>query len=271
MKWFMAGCLTALVFAPASVFAQHEDIAPYGEGGKIVTGGRIHGSSSPNEYQQVFGYDFGEEPLDPFVIEDPGINNDADVAAAFLSSFGKNPVLPVGAILKFNILDTMGSKLLFWDGSGAVDFAPAPLSTELGIKKGSFEAKLSSSAVTGTTPAIATVDASGRVHEHLGSILYQDGDSAPGGPDAPDGIYLFGMSLFLTGGASALDPSDPLYIVYLNNVGETLGDEIEAESIHDLASDWVQTNLVPEPSSLAHTGSALLGLIGIARRRQRNG
>jgi hypothetical protein len=257
MKRFVASYLAVVLFGPALAMG-HEDVAPYAEGGKIVTGGREHGSPTANEYQRVFGYDFGEEPLDPYFIEDPGFNNDADVAAVFLNLFGKNPVLPAGGTLRFNILDTLGSKLLYWDGTGPISFGPALAGTELGIKKGSLEVQLSGAAVTGTLPAIGTVDGNGRVHVHMDSILYQDDEASTLAPDAPAGIYLFGMSLFMTG--AAIDASDPIYMVYNNGL---------TEEIHDEAMDWVAANLAPEPSSIALAGISLLGLMGFARRRLR--
>jgi hypothetical protein len=79
-----------------------------------------------------------------------------------------------------------------------------------------------------------------------------DGTS-PGDPDAPQGIYYFGLRLKLPG--SGLADSDPIYFVYNNGLDE---------QVHEQAIDWIQTNIVPEPSTwlLAACGASAVVIAG---------
>src|SRR6476620_3637814 len=95
----------------------HEDVLPYGLGGKIVTGGHDDVVGTDNVTQRVFGYDFGEDASDPYVIGDPGFNN----GAFAIGIYPNNGLLPANFTLGFNVL----SNLQFWNGSGPVSFAPA--------------------------------------------------------------------------------------------------------------------------------------------------
>jgi hypothetical protein len=53
--------------------------------------------------------------------------------------------------------------------------------------------------------------------------------------------------------------SDPIYLVNNNGLSEAL---------HDAAIGWVQTNVVPEPSTAIMAAMALAGLIGFRRRKR---
>jgi hypothetical protein len=250
MRFCTLTCL--LILCGAAVAHAHDDVVPYALDGKIVTGGHDDGLGTDALEMRVFGYDFGEEPSDPYFIGDPGFNN----GAFAIGVYPNNGLLPTGFTLGFDVV----TNLQYWDGAGSVSFAGAPLDVSLGLQRGSNTVFVSGAGQSGTVPTIGSTGASGRLHVHLGSLLnYTDGIN-PDLPNPPDGIYLLGLTLKLPG--SGLSDSDTLYFVYNNGLDE---------EVHDQAMDWVQNTLVvPEPSSyvLMATAAGALGLI--ARRKRRS-
>jgi len=224
----------------------HFDVVPYADGGKIMTGGRDDSTLATVTELRVFGLEFGEEPSDPYYIGDPGFNN----GAFAIGVFPNNGLLPTGQTLRFDLI----TNLQFWDGSGEVNFSAAPADVDLGLIRGSFSTYVSGTGATGTPPTIGSTGASGRMHVHLGSELRYQGSSDAAAPNAPEGLYLIGMTLNLDG----LEDSEPIYFVYNNALGEEL---------HELGMEWVETNLVPEPQTWLLTGTALVGLMAVGRRR----
>jgi hypothetical protein len=243
----------AILFGAAAARAQHADVVPYAFNGKIVTGSHNDTTLEDNLELRVFGYDFGEEPSDPYFIGDPGFNN----GAFAIGVFPNNGLLPAGFTLGFDVV----TNLQYWDGVGGVSFSDGPLDVSLGLQRGSNTVLVSGSGQTGTVPTIGSTGGSGRVHVHLGSLLISTDGINPDLPNAPDGIYMLGMTLKLPG--SGLENSDTLYFVYNNGLDE---------EVHDLAMEWVENTLVvPEPSSylLMATAAGALGLIGWRKRRSR--
>lgn len=242
--------LLLILFGAAAAHA-HDDVVPYAFGGKLVTGGHDDGTLTDTLEMRVYGFDFGEEPSDPYFIGDPGFNN----GAFAIGVFPGNGLLPAGFTLGFDV----ATNLQYWDGAGAANFTAAPGGVELGLQRGSFTTYVSGVGQTGTVPTIGSTGASGRLHVHLGSLLnYSDGID-PALPNPPDGIYLLGLTLKLPG--SGLADTDTLYFVYNNGLDE---------EVHDQAMDWVQNTLVvPEPSSylLMVTAAGALGLIVRRKRR----
>lgn len=242
--------LLIAAFGAAGAWA-HDDVVPYALDGKIVTGGHDDVLATDNVTQQVFGYDFGEDPSDPYFIGDPGVNNGAFAVGVYPN----NGLLPANLTLGFDVV----TNLSYWDGAGGVSFGPAPADVSLGLARGSFEVLVDALGQTGTVPTIGSTGASGRVHVHLESSLYFQDSIDLGDPNAPNGVYLVGLSLKLPG--SGLASSDPIYLVYNNGL---------SEEVHDEAIDWVQGHLVPEPSTwiLALTGSTTM-IARLRKRRQR--
>jgi hypothetical protein len=243
--------LLAILFAAAAAHA-HDDVVPYGFGGKLVTGGHDDGLGTDTIETRVFGYDFGEEPSDPYFIGDPGFNN----GAFAIGVFPNNGLLPTGFTLGFDVV----TNLQYWDGAGSVSFLDGPLDVSLGLQRGSNTVFVSGTGQTGTVPTIGSTGVSGRLHVHLGSLLNDTDGINPDLPNPPDGIYLLGLRLKLPG--SGLADSDTLYFVYNNGLDE---------EVHDQAMDWIQNTLVvPEPSSyvLMATAAAALGLIARRKRRR---
>lgn len=243
--------LICFALAGTQVARAHEDVTPYALNGKVVTGGHDDALGTDNLEQRVFGYDFGEDPLDPFFIGDPGFNN----GAFAIGVYPGNGLLPTGFTLGFNVL----TNLSFWDGTGAVSWgAPAP-EVSLGLQRGSNTVTISGSGASGTVPTIGSTGASGRLHVHLGSLLNSSDGIDPLGPNAPDGIYMVGLELKLPG--SGLANSESIYFVFNNNLDE---------GIHDLAMSAIEASLVvPEPSTYALGLAALAVLFSWGRPRLR--
>ncbi len=235
----------ALVLAPAATLAAqdaHFDIAPYFQDGKLLTGGRDHGGNVVVPPIFVYGYEFGEDPFDPFNPTDPGVNQAAGTGN-----------LPVGAALRYNIL----SGLLYWDGNGNAQLAPVTGGQWLGFSMGTTTRTLTGTSGPQAGSLIQSVGTGGAVHKHFVTSLYADAiaGNIPGDPTylaPPDGIYAFSIELSLTEGAEVYR-TEPLWIVFNNGLGEEQ---------HEAAMNA----LVPEPAGLGLF--ALVGL-SLARRRRR--
>ena len=231
----------------------HSDISPRVSGGKIVADAHDDGSGMTFPLVRVFGYDFGEDADDPFFIGDPGFN-----AAA-------GSGLPAGSRIGFQVLND----LKYWDGAGSVGFGAVPSGETLKLQFGSQSRTAGTG--TGTLSNLLfgpTVGASGTFHEHLASLLMgSDGNiepasTTPGWPGigyAGDGIQaaagIYMLELKITSNDLAIQPSDPIWILYNHGLDE---------EVHDQAIDWVNTNLVPEPTAI---GSIALGSLLLIRRR----
>lgn len=208
--------------------AQHFDIQPKTVAAKIGVDA-YDDSTSMTVASDVtaFGYDFQEDPADPYFASDPGFNALAGG-------------LPPGSSFGFGIL----SDLLYWNGTGPVSFGAVPDGESLTLTFGanSRTAGTGSGAQAGFFFGGA-VTASGSFHKHLSSIL----NGGAGAADPLVGIYALRIDLT----SSVLANSDPLWLVYNNGLGE---------EVHDRAVDYL-AGAVPEPSALA---LALLAAIGLA-------
>lgn len=256
LNWLLIVGLVASCWLAGSLntSAQHADVVPYGLNGQIVTGSHNDFTGEDVIEQRVFGYDFGEDLGDPYIIGDPGFNNGGFAAGVFPN----DGLLPTFSTLAFDVV----TQLFYWDGTGAVNFAPAPVDVLLGLRRGSNTGFVDGAGnQTGTWPTIQGTGAAGRVHEHLESqLLFTDGAN-PAAPNAPNGIYYIGMQLKLTPTVNSngtLTNSDPIYIVYNNGL---------SEEVHDAAIGYIETNVVPEPGTW--TMLALGGVAGLWSIRRR--
>ena len=245
----LAAMAVVAALLPSVACAQHNDVVPYSNGTKILTGGHSDLANTTDELLSVFGYDFGEDPNDPWVIGDPGFNN----SSAFTTSFPNAGALPAGALALSVFSGNYGS-LHYWDGSGtSAAFSPVASGVEINLNRGSNNLRIGGATASGSL-SIATILAAGRVHEHLQTSL---GAGGSGGSfttlGAADGIYAFGATLS-SGGLS----SDPIYFVF--NAGKS-------EAIHDVGIDFYATQAVPEPSCFA---LVTLGVAVLAFRRKRH-
>ena len=247
MRFFQLGLAFWMALGSAAAWADF-DVAPYALGGKIVTGGHDDVLGSDNITQQVFGYAFGEDPLDPYIIGDPGFNN----GTFMIGIYPNNGLLPTFSTLGFDVL----TNLKYWDGTGAISFSTAPAGVDVGITRGSNTVHIGGAGLTGTVPTIGSTGSAGRLHVHVQSTLNFSDGTNPTLPNAPDGLYLFGLEMTLPG--SGVANSDPIYFVYNNNL---------SDSLHDEGIAWVQAHLVPEPSPWFLMTVALGTLGAIGRRK----
>src|SRR3954468_6167119 len=109
MRNFLMMLLSLFVLGFNSPTYAHEDVLPYGLGGKVVTGGHDDVLGTNNITQRVFGYDFGEDPSDPYIIGDPGFNN----GAFAVGLYPNDGLLPPGFTLGLNVL----TNLQYWNGA----------------------------------------------------------------------------------------------------------------------------------------------------------
>lgn len=243
MKTCTAAWAALLSLVAATALAQHADIRPYVQNGRIVTAGYVDATSSEFPDMRVFAYDFGEDQDQPYFTQDPGFN-----AAA-------GSGLPAGSQLLFNIVGAgslgLPANLSFWDGVGEVEFVATPADETLTLNFGSQDRIADDSIDFVAGFNLQTVTASGAIHRHLNAFL----NGGSGDPTA--GIFL--LPLELQSSDASIQKSLPFFVVYNNGL---------TEEAHDLAVDWVQTNLViPEASSLmlvTIAGGATL----MARRRR---
>jgi hypothetical protein len=228
---------------PSNARAEHADVRPRVENGRIVTSGYIDATSTELPDVRVFGYDFGEDPDQPFFTPDPGFN-----AAA-------GSGLPSGSQLLFNIVsaDDLGlpANLSYWNGSGDVDFVvPTDETLTLNFGAQSRIADNSTNFVAGFN--LQTVPDSGAVHRHLNAFLNGGGD------DPAPGIYL--VSLELQSSDANVQTSLPFFVVYNNGL---------SEDAHDLAITWVEENLVPIPEPSTFVLATIAIAAGILTWRSR--
>ena len=274
-----AGC----VVLNAQASAQHADVSPYIQNSKIVTGAWQDGPGTFTPSARTFGYDFGEDPLDPYFIADPGINARPSNNAPVNFPSGASSLVP-GATLRFDLkvvhtaLGTPNSgnhTLLYWDGSDLnadvlIDESDVNFVAPPGNGSGLFESLRMNFGSKNATAGVATGNVTGfvidtaeitpdpgEIHDHLNSFLNSfDNEVDPTDlVNAPEGIYL--VQLTLGTNASGIAESEPIWFVFNNGLDE---------GVHDAALDWVGSTVVPEPG--------VIGLLGIAipmllRRRRR--
>ncbi|WP_428938791.1 hypothetical protein [Fontivita pretiosa] len=242
------------VLVPAPMAMAHYDIRPRVEDGRIVTDGFDDALGSTEPHLRVFGYDFAENPDDPFFAQDPGFNSPAGSG------------LPVGSQLRFDIL----GPLQYWSGVGAVSFASVSGGQTLELNFGTATRTITGSSTFQSGFAIQTVGAGGTVHRHLNSFLNgPDGNSVPAGSgswgagdgvEAAAGAYLFSIELQIDPD-NGIVSSEPIYIVFNHGLSETA---------HAAAIEWVQNVLVPEPATVGMLLLPLTWLMCRGRKRERN-
>ena len=181
--------------------------------------------------------------------DEPGWATDGSIPSDLVIEFPfpANTALNVSA----NVLPVLGGNAAYWDGNGAVNFTTAmPNGIEVEDALGSLELDGSGTAPAGTvSPWIS--DGSGTAHNHLEFIL-----------DAPDATAATGVYLIsLSASAGSLE-SDPLYFIF--GYGGTDFTEEEIEEAIELAEEYVEDVVIPEPAS-----ATLLALAGVALLRRR--
>ncbi len=247
VKHLIALIIVSCICTGPAALAQehgHMDIAPFLVDGSLLTGGYDHSGNSYAPTIRVFGYEFGEDPADPFNAGDPGINQGAGIGG-----------LAQGAVLRFNI----ASGLRYWDGAGPIEFG-SPGDAVIGLTLGLTQRTLTGDTAWQEGGLVQTVTSGGVVHKHMTTSLYASAGAAnvagmPGYVEPPQGIYAFALEFTLAHDGQTFT-SDPAWIIFNNGL-----DEMQ----HESAMDSVASTLVPEPTGVLLVGASALLLMG--RRR----
>lgn len=239
-------------------------VAVIPEGQVRVFGGHVVGSGTTGPYESEAPGEPGFRASTQATLNNPALTTPANTYTALSGSTALTFTFEPMSV------DGQARNLFFWDGVGAVAFAPVASSVSLGLQKqggGGWLASInggSAGVISGNT--IQTTGATGSVHTHLFTSI-DDAGAAPA-----QGFYLYSLRLQMNGYAS----SDPLYFVFGAYdplaLAPQFADFAAFETAHGLAEGWVESNLVavPEPSALVLAGLGLAAVVG-ARLHRRHG
>lgn len=230
MRSFLFSCALVGAMVPLTARADF-DVSPAVQSGKIVTNAFADADGTTISNVRVFSFEFGEDPLDPYFLEDPGFH----------------PLPGGGFAGGVTISAKAFSALSYWGGSS---FGALPSGETMEVTRGSTTITLGNTGFAGSV-AIETTDASGEFDEHLSSTLKGVTPILPA-----SGIYLYSATL----SANGLADSDPVYFVFGNGVDE---EELSAAVLHVRDTFAPGSTIVPEPASLA-----LLPVVGLLMRRR---
>lgn len=232
-----AAALAAVVAGPATAGGEEFDVSPEVVGGKIVTNAFQDALEIEVKNVRVFVFEFGEDPLDPYFIEDPGFHP--------LAGSGFAP----GSLVGFNLV----SSLQYWDTAGAPAFGALPSGETLSLGFGSSLVVAGASIPSPAGFNFGLIDPNGEFDDHLNTTLINGSLATPA-----EGIYL--LSMVVTSSDTSLIPSDPIYLLFAN--GE-FDEQLEgaAEFVRDTFAPGSNLPVIPEPSALGLlAGAAILGL-----------
>jgi hypothetical protein len=262
MKFLRLAALATLVLTSATyasqASAQHFDIflARPATGSTTVIGAADVTGQAFDDVTRIFEVELAPSGAGEYLALEPGVNhpNINDPGVAYPASAS---ALQMGDILRlaertFTVAGNTGD-LFFWDGVGAAAFGPATASFH----------------VDGGDPLAGAAGVGGAFDEH--PFLIVDSGATPG-------IYL--ASLF--GTIDGFAPSEPVYLVMGTEDLITpafLGisqpefdmlsdDELDEalEEVIEAGIAYVETNVVPEPTTAALLVGAMCGLAFIRTR-----
>lgn len=191
--------LTAVASLGSTALAQHADVYPYNDAGKVGVARYSYEQSAI-----LPGHVFGGRFNSFYSVNNPGF-----------TALSTGATLPGGRALSWDFLPmtAMGytSTLLYWDGQGeTANFGATPTpgySLSLYGGSGSASADGGDTLVPGSS--IGTTSASGALHQHLFYFLDDNGDGDI--TTLPlSGYYLIAMQLRIDG----LETSDPFFLVW---------------------------------------------------------
>lgn len=191
---------------------EHLDVWVQNNSGTITIGGISEDGLEFHPGVRVFGAEFGEDPLFPFLATEPGFQATDGTFDPFED-------------LQFNLTDAVG----VWNGSG---FDTSIVET-ITLAFGPSSVTSGSGFVSGFT---FQTDALGGFHDHFDITLNGDGG------DPANGVYLLSLNMEFAalGPGGGTGTSDTFWFVM--NLGED-------ELVHDAAIEWVEGNLVPAPGA----------------------
>jgi hypothetical protein len=188
--------LTSSLFLAATARAENPfvieaDLQPRVQAGRIVIDAIDHTSQQVISNVRTFGWEFGEG-LDPYLIQDPGFDVEADSG------------LPAGSQVGFNV----SQNLLYWPGGASVSFGGTAGGESLHLNFGGGTVSIAAHSPPQSGFNFLTISAGGTGHRHLNSFLVAGPEHEPA-----EGVYFTSIRVTSTGGAAA---SDPVWLVYNN-------------------------------------------------------
>lgn len=235
-----AAGLAALVAGPVFASGEDFDVSPEVVGGKIVTNAFQDALEFEVKNVRVFAFEFGEDPLEPYFLEDPGFH--PLPGSGFAS----------GSLVGFNV----AAPLQYWDGAGAPAFGALPAGETMSLAFGSSSVVAGSSVPSPAGFNFGLIDPAGEFDDHLNNNLVNGSQLLP-----TQGIYL--LSMVVTSSDTSLLASEPIYLLFANGEFEESLDEAR-EFVRDTFAPGSALPVVPEPSTVGLI--AVAALLGLRRR-----
>lgn len=210
----------------SSAVAQHSDVLLADFGGKVAVGtaGDIGGGGESftlgaGAFETILVPGFFPVDTKDYEASDPGFFALDGVAdASTLTNLGA-AALPGNTAVSISassfVVDSVSAELFYWDGSGAVDFSPAPLDTTFSFV---------------TSTGFATTGTNGGMDDHPIYRLDRTGVELPS-----DGVYLISPTIDVAG----LTSSENFYILLLSEslIGSSNLAAEDAEAIEEALED----------------------------------